>query len=82
MNREQVDFLLKVAAQRLGTDPESLRSQLENSTMEDFVNGLNASGSSKLAQLLGNPKAIEQLLNTPQAQQLIGQILGSGGLNG
>ena len=83
LSREQIDTLLGVAAQRLGTSPEKLRNQLESGSLEDVMGALNNSGgSSKLTQLLSNPKAVEQLLNSPQARQLIGQILGSGGMNG
>ena len=79
---DQINSLLNVAASRLGTSPEKLRSQLESGSLEDVINGLNSSGGSKLSQLLSNPKAVESLLNSPQARQLIGQILGSGGKNG
>ena len=71
-NNEELQKLLNVAAQRLGTQPEQLKQQAENGTLQKMLNNLNAN----LQQVLSDKEAANKLLNSPQAQVLLKKFLG------
>lgn len=75
-NNEELQKLLNVAAQRLGTQPEQLKQQAENSTLQKMLNNLNANDAAKLQQVLSDKEAANKLLNSPQAQVLLKKFLG------
>ena len=50
-NNEELQKLLNVAAQRLGTQPEQLKQQAENGTLQKMLNNLNANDAAKLQQV-------------------------------
>ena len=72
-NNEELQKLLNVAAQRLGTQPEQLA---ENGTLQKMLNNLNANDAAKLQQVLSDKEAANKLLNSPQAQVLLKKFLG------
>mgnify|MGYP003296333145 CR=1 FL=1 len=67
----QMEKLLAVAAAKLGTTPEGLRSAFEQGGLK----GLSANLSPKQAETLQNGQA-EQLLQDPAVQRLLIQLLG------
>ena len=75
-NNEELQKLLNVAAQRLGTQPEQLKQQAENGTQQKMLNNLNANDAAKLQQVLSDKEAANKLLNSPQAQVLLKKFLG------
>ena len=75
-NNEELQKLLNVAAQRLGTQPEQLQQQAENGTLQKMLNNLNANDAAKLQQVLSDKEAANKLLNSPQAQVLLKKFLG------
>ena len=75
-NNEELQKLLNVAAQRLGTQPEQLKQQAENGTLQKMLNNLNANDAAKLQQVLSDKEAANKLLNSPQAQVLLKKFLG------
>lgn len=75
-NQDELQNLLKVAAQRLGTNPEQLKQQAENGTLQKMLNNLNANDAAKLQQVLSDKEAANRLLSTPQAQMLLKKFLG------
>ena len=75
-NNEELQKLLNVAAQRLGRQPEQLKQQAENGTLQKMLNNLNANDAAKLQQVLSDKEAANKLLNSPQAQVLLKKFLG------
>ena len=75
-NNEELQKLLNVAAQRLGTQTEQLKQQAENGTLQKMLNNLNANDAAKLQQVLSDKEAANKLLNSPQAQVLLKKFLG------
>ena len=75
-NNEELQKLLNVAAQRLGTQPEQLKQQAEHGTLQKMLNNLNANDAAKLQQVLSDKEAANKLLNSPQAQVLLKKFLG------
>ena len=67
----QTEKLLQIAAAKLGTTPEGLKTAFEQGGLK----GLSANLSPAQAQTLQNGQA-ERLLNDPAVQRLLIQLLG------
>ena len=65
--------LLKAAAGRLGTDPETLRRRLESGELEKSIMDFKPEneGMRKLKQALSDPAAAKKLLSDPRAAALL-----------
>lgn len=61
---DQLNALLKFASERLGTTPEQLRNTLDPSV------------AAKADSVLRDREKLNSLLNSPQAQALLKQLLG------
>lgn len=75
-NNDELQNLLKIAAERLGTQPDKLKQQAENGNLQNMINNLNANDAAKLQQVLSDKDAANRLLSTPQAQILLKKFLG------
>lgn len=62
--------LLKLAAQRLNTTPEALRSAAENGDLQNITGNANIPQAEQLRRVLRDPEAAKKLLSTPAAQKL------------
>lgn len=76
LDSKKLDELLGIAGRKLGADPQKLKSQLEQGAFDDVIKNLNSKQSNQLGQLLNNPKALEMMLSTPQAQKLLRDLMG------
>ena len=67
------EALLKAAAGRMGTDPETLRRRLESGELENSIKNASAGNESmqKLKAALSDPKAAEKLMNDPRAAEIL-----------
>ncbi len=72
-NEQQLEALLRAAAQRLGTTPEALKQAAQSGELGDRLPGADP----QLQKALTDPEAARKLLSTPQAQQLL-RLLGGG----
>ena len=66
----QLEAMLKLTAQRLGTTPEALKTAAQNGDLSKML-GQNTAESSALQKVLNDPEAAQKLLSTPQAQKLM-----------
>ena len=67
--------LLTLVGKRLGADPNALRQQLENGKFDAVLQRMDPGNAAKLQQLINNPALARQLINTPQAKQVLQDIL-------
>lgn len=72
---EQLQALLQYASQRLGTTPEKLADTVSNKGMESLASKLSPSDRAKFQEVVSDKNKMEQMLNSPQAQQLIQQLM-------
>ena len=72
---EQLQALLKYASQRLGTTPENLAQTVNNNGVESLASKLSPSDRAKFQAVVSDKSKMEQMLNSPQAQQLIEQLM-------
>lgn len=71
MNENQLQSLLKLAAQRLNTTPEALRSAAESGSLQDITGNADNAQAEQLRRVLSDPEAAKKLLATPAAQKLL-----------
>lgn len=62
--------LLNVVSKKLGVPPETLRKQLEEGKFDAAFNNMGKKDADKLRQVMNNPKLVEKIISTPQAQAL------------
>lgn len=70
----EMDVLLQLASNKLGTTPEALKQKLESGDLSDAISKMQPSDASKLQKILQNPALTKELLSTPQAQQLFNKL--------
>lgn len=73
---DQLQALLKYAAARLGMTPEQLASTVQRGGTDALADKLGGDTAARIQQLAGNRGQLEQLLQSPQAQTLLNQLLG------
>ncbi|MFR0880994.1 MAG: hypothetical protein ACLSGN_05880 [Oscillospiraceae bacterium] len=74
---KNADELLKVVSKKLNVPVETLRSQLEEGKFDAALNNMGKGESEKFRQVMNNPKLIEKIISTPQAQALYKKLTGS-----
>ena len=75
-NNDELEALLKIAAQRLGTNPEDLKNQAATGNLNKVFSQMSPNDAAKMQQVLSDKDASNKLLSTPQAQALLQQLLG------
>ena len=74
---KQLENLLQVTAQRMGTTPEDLKTAAQNGDLSRMMGNMGAKESAAMQKVLSDPEAAKKLLSTPQAQALL-NLLGGG----
>lgn len=70
LNQNQLEALLKITSQRLGTTPEALKQAAQNGSLSSVLNGAGQAESAAVQKVLSDPEAAKKLLSTPQAKKL------------
>lgn len=68
--------LLNVVSKKLNIPADELKKQLEAGKFDATLNKMSKSDSAKFNQIMKNPKMIEKLISTPQAQALYKKMTG------
>ncbi len=76
MDPKQVDALLQAASKKLGISPNQLKNELESGKYDKVLQNMSAKDSAMLQKVLKNPKMVEKLISSPQAQALYRKISG------
>ncbi|MBE6860710.1 MAG: hypothetical protein E7499_05395 [Ruminococcus sp.] len=81
MKRENIDpknieGLLNVVSKKLGVPPEKLKNELESGKFDSALSGMSRNDAAKFQQAVNNPKLVEKLMSTPQAQALYKKLSG------
>ena len=71
MNHEQLEAMLRSAAQRMGTTPEALQRAAQNGDLSSMLGRLDQNQAAAMENVLSDPEAAKKLLSTPQAQALL-----------
>ncbi len=71
LSPNQLEALLKLTSQRLGTTPEALKQAAQNGDLSQMLGAMNQNESSAMQKVLSDPEAAKKLLSSPQAQKLL-----------
>jgi len=74
LSDEKVNALLKMAAAKLGKNPEELKSQLQSGSLDNL--NLSPDASKQVQNFLNNPKAREELLANPNVKNMLANMMG------
>lgn len=72
---EQLQALLKYASKKLGTTPEQLAKTVQTGGSDSLASRLSPADAARFQAVVGDKAKLEQMLRSPQAQQLIDQLL-------
>lgn len=73
---KKADELLKVVSKKLNVPADKLKQQLEEGKFDAALNGMGKEESQKFKMVMNNPKLMEKIISTPQAQALYKKITG------
>ena len=73
---EQVEKLVNYASQQLGTTPAQLKAAFQQNGLAGLSDALSADEANKAQALLKDKNAAAKLMNDPQVQKLLAQLLG------
>ena len=63
-----------MTSKKLGTDPATLRRNLEQGNITDVVKNLGGEDAAQINRMLNNPKEMEKLFNSPQVKELLAKL--------
>ena len=75
-NPHQQEQLLRIAAQMIGRDPAVLQQAIQSGQLDAVLSGLPGDRKQQALQLLQDPQALYRMLESPQVQTLLRQLLG------
>lgn len=76
LSDEQMKKILKNASKKTGVDVNKMKSAAENGKLDDFIGkNLSDEASQKLKSVLSDKSTAEKLLSTPEAKELLKNLL-------
>lgn len=73
---EQMEKLVAYASHRLGTTPDKLKAAFQQGGLAGLSDALSPDEATKAQALLKDKDAAAKLMNDPQVQMLLAQLLG------
>ena len=73
---EQMEKLVAYASHRLGTTPDKLKAAFQQGGLAGLSDALSPDEATKAQALLHDKDAAAKLMNDPQVQKLLAQLLG------
>ena len=75
LSEEQMNKIMKNASKK-GVDVNKMKNAAQNGKLDDFIGkNLSADASKKLKSVLTDKSAAEKLLSTPEAKELLKNLL-------
>lgn len=74
LSPDKINALLGMTSKKLGTDPATLRRNLEQGNITDVVKNLGGEDAAQINRMLNNPKEMEKLFNSPQVKELLAKL--------
>lgn len=73
---EQINKIMKNASKKTGVDVNKMKNAAQNGNIDDFIGRqLSPEASKKLKSVLSDKSAAEKLLSTPEAKELLKNLL-------
>lgn len=67
---KKLNGLLDAVSKKIGVAPEKLRQELESGKFDSAISAMSKNDAVKFQQAVNNPKLIEKMMSTPQAQAI------------
>lgn len=81
MNTDNIDpkklnGLLDAVSKKIGVSSDQLKKDLEAGKFDNALSAMNRNDAAKFQQAVNNPKLVEKMMSTPQAQALYKKLSG------
>lgn len=73
---KKVNGLLEAVSKKIGVPAEKLKKELESGKFDSAISAMNKNDAVKFQQAVNNPKLVEKMMSTPQAQALYKKLSG------
>lgn len=73
---DKMEGILKLAGQKLGKDPQELKSQLEQGNLNQVIGGLDPKVQKQINALANNPKALEAIMKNDAISSMLSGLMG------
>ncbi|MDE6500890.1 MAG: hypothetical protein K2L10_02230 [Ruminococcus sp.] len=67
---KKLNGLLEAVSKKIGVPSEQLRKELEAGKFDSAISAMGRNEATKFQQAVNNPKLVEKMMSTPQAQAL------------
>lgn len=74
MKQNELETMLQILAQRMGTSPEALKESARNGQLSSLLNRMDPGDVQNLQRVLNDQAAARKILESPQAQALWKQL--------
>jgi hypothetical protein len=75
-DKEQIAKLIRMLSERMGTPESEIQNAVANSNYSKLLGRMDPAQAKKLEEMLGDEKAAQQFLNSPQAKAVIKRLMG------
>lgn len=75
-DQNKVNALLGAVSKKIGISSDQLKRELEEGKFDSALASMNKNDASKLQRVMNDPKLIEKMMSTPQAQALYKKLSG------
>lgn len=75
LTEEQLQALVQFASKKLGTTPEKLAKTVQQGDFSSIASKMQPGEAARLNAIASDKSKAEQLVNSPEAQKLIQQLL-------
>ena len=75
-NQNQINFILNELSKKIGANPNKLKSDIQKGDLNNILNYLPQNEAEKINNILSSPKALNELLNTKEAKNLMEKLNG------
>ena len=76
LDSSKVNGLLSAVSKKIGIPQEKLRKELEEGKFDSALAAMNKNDAAKFRRVVNDPKIIEKMMSTPQAQALYKKLTG------
>ena len=74
MEQNELEKLLKIASERLGTSPEQLKQGAQRGELSQLISNLDPVDAQSLQRVLNDRDAAQKLLDSPEAKELMRRL--------
>ena len=74
MEQNELEKLLKIASERLGTSPDQLKHDAKQGQLSHLISNLDPVDAQNLQRVLNDRDAAQKLLDSPEAKELMRRL--------